>query len=87
MWMLKTFIIWILHKCKSQPMDIFWTKISNFDVLLLIDAAHIFSQEVICVSKKLFKVAKYLNIIQQKSKVFSVIILVSNISNHKNQHF
>ena len=68
-------------------MDIFWTKISNFDVLLLIDAAHIFSQEVICVSKKLFEAEKYLNIIQQKSKVFSVIILVSNISNHKIQQF
>ena len=68
-------------------MDIFWTKISNFDVLLLIDAAHIFSQEVICVSKKNFKVEKYLNVIQQKIKVFSIIVLVSNISNHKNQHF
>ena len=85
--MLKTFIICVLHKRKSQAIDIFCTKISNFDVVLLIDAAHIFSQEVICVSKKLFKVEKYLNIIQQKSKVFSVIILVSNISNHKNQHF
>ena len=28
-WMLKTFKIWILFKCKSKSMCIFWTEISN----------------------------------------------------------